>query len=255
MLILDAKVRQKSELTKRKGTFLLLGHKSLPGLVIIEDAYLCYLTLRFVNILYCRLCDIFSRSLMGSIHLRLTGKGRRDWRAVRRKYCFRPCLKRRITGTISASCTSCRHSVHCAALLSATWGSTLRSGFVLYALTTLRLVHWRRSIEHPVDVDLRKTFMDSVHDTERRIGLSVEDIAQRRRRTAYHLGEGLLGEVLVLHQLSNPIFHALLRLSFILSRIDVFFPNRFFSEPFLFTFTKVKQKFRITKDFCVYLDF
>ena len=51
--------------------------------------------------------------------------------------------------------------------------------------------------------------MDAIHNAKRWIGLPVENIAQRSGRDSDHLSEVLLSEVLVLHQLSDSIFHAL----------------------------------------------
>ena len=49
--------------------------------------------------------------------------------------------------------------------------------------------------------------MDAIHNAKRWIGLPVENIAQRSGRDSDHLSEVLLSEVLVLHQLSDSIFH------------------------------------------------
>ena len=62
-------------------------------------------------------------------------------------------------------------------------------------------IHGRRAVKHPIHVDLRKTLMDSVNNAKRRIGLSIEYIAQRGSGNLQLLSEALLGEMLVVHQL------------------------------------------------------
>ena len=107
LIILDAKIRQKFELTKRKGTFLFLRHKSLPRLIVIEDAYLGYSTLRFVNIFYRRLSNIFSGCLAASLHLRLIEQGRGGRSTMCTVSSFRTRHKRRIAQFISSAKVPC----------------------------------------------------------------------------------------------------------------------------------------------------
>ena len=74
--------------------------------------------------------------------------------------------------------------------------------------------------------------MDAIHNTERWIGLPVENIAQRSGRDSDHLSEVLLSEVLVLHQLSDSIFHALKFLAFIFLLIRCFISEQATFRPF-----------------------
>lgn len=74
--------------------------------------------------------------------------------------------------------------------------------------------------------------MDAIHNAERWIGLPVENIAQRSGRDSDHLSEILLSEVLVLHQLSDSIFHALKFLVFIFLLIRCFISEQATFRPF-----------------------
>lgn len=84
--------------------------------------------------------------------------------------------------------------------------------------------------------------MDAIHNTERWIGLPVENIAQCSGRDSDHLSEVLLSEVLVLHQLSDSIFHALKILAFIFLLIRCFISEQATFRPFFGRFYKDKAK-------------
>ena len=96
-------------------------------------------------------------------------------------------------------------------------------------------IHRGSAIEEPFEVDPRELFLDGVHDEERRFGAIIEDAAQGRRGDSELLGEVLLGEVLVLHYLSNSIFH------FTLS-ITIFTMFYFRTGAFLPHFSKILQR-------------
>ena len=68
-------------------------------------------------------------------------------------------------------------------------------------------IHRRSTIKQPLKVHLRQLFLDCIHDVERWFCAIIEDAAQGRCRFSDELREVLLVEVLVLHDLSDSVFH------------------------------------------------
>lgn len=86
--------------------------------------------------------------------------------------------------------------------------------------------------------------MDSINDKERRFCTVIEDATQGSGRNSDELGEVLLSEVLILHELSDSIFHFLGQ-NYVVKRCFISEQGVFAS--FSFDFTKVKLKFGLHK--------
>ena len=84
--------------------------------------------------------------------------------------------------------------------------------------------------------------MDSVDDAKRRIGLSIENITQGGRSRTDELRKILLSEVLIFHQLSDSIFHALKFIVFIFVLFRCFISEQGQFCPIFGCFYKGKTK-------------